>query len=250
MKVPGFDNNVVKEYAEFQQDYDKSSLLRRFEKNHPKVSRLLHPPSLNLYRQPQEQFISKYIINSPEDCLILNLGSGTESRFQKKNIVNLDIFPHDNANIVGDGQFLPFSSETFDVVLLNAVIYYIPKPWLAAEEIYRVLKDKGKVIVTSPFLYHIHDVNDFYRFTDDGLRQLFSSFNEVICCVNRLPSATVISVLSAYFSLFCLNRRVAPVVRLIICYIAYPLKIMDWMLAKNKDSRILAGSFLYVGEKP
>ena len=60
-------------------------------------------------------------------------------------------------------------------------------PFDAVKEIYRVLKPSGIVCVSVPFNFRIHGpLPDCWRFTEHGLRALFSSYE--ICELNALET--------------------------------------------------------------
>jgi ubiquinone/menaquinone biosynthesis C-methylase UbiE len=73
-------------------------------------------------------------------------------------------------DVFADVKKLPFSSGTFDIVLLLQVLEYVDSPQEAFNEIARVLKPNGILISSSPFLYPIHDIPfDKARYTDYSL---------------------------------------------------------------------------------
>ncbi|MFQ5611538.1 MAG: class I SAM-dependent methyltransferase [Anaerolineae bacterium] len=80
-----------------------------------------------------------------------------------KYVVNLDIAPqHHLPNmLIGDASTsFPFSTGSFDIVLLPEVLEHLVEDWVALREAFRVLKDDGGLIVTVPFFsdaasYHI-----------------------------------------------------------------------------------------------
>jgi len=66
---------------------------------------------------------------------------------------------------------LPFSENEFETILLMDVIEHIERPEKLWNEMSRILKKRGKVILGSPFLYWIHEEPfDFSRFTEYKLR--------------------------------------------------------------------------------
>jgi ubiquinone/menaquinone biosynthesis C-methylase UbiE len=68
------------------------------------------------------------------------------SCFQKKNVaVNGNMKP-----TLANAGVLPFTDESFDVVLLREVIEHLPDPEKAISEFARVLKPHGTLIITTP----------------------------------------------------------------------------------------------------
>jgi SAM-dependent methyltransferase len=76
----------------------------------------------------------------------------------------------------GDGRRLPFQSAVFDSVLCTEVIEHVPTPTDVFAEAYRVLKDGGCLVLTTPQTWGLHEVpHDYYRYTEYGLRFLAES---------------------------------------------------------------------------
>jgi SAM-dependent methyltransferase len=61
---------------------------------------------------------------------------------------------------------IPLESNSFDTVLCTDVIEHIKTPSLLFSELARITNDGGKIIVTTPFLYWIHNAPyDYHRYT-------------------------------------------------------------------------------------
>lgn len=91
--------------------------------------------------------------------------------------------PHLDA-IVNLNERLPFRDESFDTVLLTDVLEHIAEPLQLMQEIGRVLRVDGKVIVGVPFMYLLHEVpHDYYRYTEFALRRFcqLSGLNALEC---------------------------------------------------------------------
>jgi SAM-dependent methyltransferase len=61
----------------------------------------------------------------------------------------------------------------FDVVLCTQVMEHVADIMKFCEEIDRVLAPGGKLLVSVPFIYPIHDTHDYRRLTPAGIAQLF-----------------------------------------------------------------------------
>ena len=82
-------------------------------------------------------------------------------------------------DIFTDAADLPFPNESFDNIACLEVLEHVPAPQQVLNEIFRVLKPGGKVWVSAPFLYPIHDAPfDFQRYSEFGLKNaaLISGF--------------------------------------------------------------------------
>ena len=67
---------------------------------------------------------------------------------------------------------LPFATEGFDTIVLSDVLEHIPEPTKLWEEMARLLRPGGRVIMNVPFLYWLHEQPfDFYRYSEHALRR-------------------------------------------------------------------------------
>jgi SAM-dependent methyltransferase len=68
---------------------------------------------------------------------------------------------------------LPFDDKSFDTVLLTDVLEHLPEPASTLNEIARVLRPDGKLLLGVPFLYWIHEEpHDYHRYTEFALRRM------------------------------------------------------------------------------
>lgn len=79
-------------------------------------------------------------------------------------------------SIHADARSLPFPDQAFDTVVCLEVLEHLSEPHEALCEARRVLKSDGRMILSTPFLYPIHDApTDYYRWTRHGLEMLATS---------------------------------------------------------------------------
>jgi SAM-dependent methyltransferase len=77
-----------------------------------------------------------------------------------------------HADVIADlGRSLPFAAASFDGVLLSSVLEHLADPVAALEEVSRVLRPGGALVLEVPFLYWLHEEpHDFGRYTEHALR--------------------------------------------------------------------------------
>ncbi|MDA4120190.1 MAG: class I SAM-dependent methyltransferase [Thaumarchaeota archaeon] len=80
-----------------------------------------------------------------------------------------------------DAENLPYAAGAFDVVVLDQILEHLKHPWIAVDQIRRVLRSGGICVSTSVFVYPLHrgfvgSFDDYYRFSPQGFRALFEGF--------------------------------------------------------------------------
>jgi SAM-dependent methyltransferase len=74
-----------------------------------------------------------------------------------------------------DGRSLPFESKSFDTVICIEVLEHTPDPQNLLNEIARVVKSDGIVVLSAPFSMRLHEEpHDYFRYTPHGFRELFA----------------------------------------------------------------------------
>lgn len=96
------------------------------------------------------------------------------------NRIGMDIARASGAHVIADAHFLPFPPGTFDTILCSEVLEHLTDPERAVREMARVLASGGKLVLTTPFVYPIHEApHDYRRFTFYGLKRLFQPVFEI-----------------------------------------------------------------------
>jgi len=187
---------------------------------------------------------------------ILNLGAG-DGRFDhylSKNVktIKLDIDPSKRSlDVIADAHFLPFKNESFDMVYSIAVMEHVRKPWIVASEISRILRVGGHIAVELPFLNVIHDKEDYFRFTDKGIRSLFDEdeFEVVLEQVGSGGGSFLSVFLFVYLEQFIPSMYLKALWRLLMGYLFSLLKYMDLLVPSSELQRVTANSFSFVARK-
>lgn len=89
-----------------------------------------------------------------------------------------DYYPGNNVDVVGDAHKLSSyfdKGEQFDVIFSTACFEHFAMPWLVAQEMAKLLKVGGHIIIETHFSYISHERPwHFFQFSDMALRVLFS----------------------------------------------------------------------------
>jgi ubiquinone/menaquinone biosynthesis C-methylase UbiE len=114
---------------------------------------------------------------------VLEIGSGNLSYKKYVNFEKyktLDIDPRLKLDYLEDKHKTKVPSNSFNTVIMIEVLEHLYNPFLAIEQVHRILKKEGCVIATTPFIHPYHgEPHDYYRFTSFGLKQIFKDFSHI-----------------------------------------------------------------------
>lgn len=160
-------------------------------------------------------------------------------------------------DVFASADDLPFEDSTFDTVLCTNVLEHVANMEAAFQEISRVHKSGGTLIISVPFLYPTHEAPyDYYRFTGYGLEYLLDKYNyEILECKTwggpGLFFATYFSMIFGKLIHVKLLNSLCCEMQKIFYYI---YKKMMWKRLINKDehsiSKIISlGNFVIAKKK-
>jgi SAM-dependent methyltransferase len=96
------------------------------------------------------------------------------------NVVRGDIRLVAGNELVYDAHHLPFADASLPVVLCTEVLEHCHDPQRVVDECWRVLAPGGRLVLTTRFVFPIHDApGDYYRYTVYGLRHLLRAYDQV-----------------------------------------------------------------------
>lgn len=110
---------------------------------------------------------------------IVSPGSSSKRAFfpGASSYTGFDYYPDSNTDVVGDAHKLSqyFGDRRFDAIFSVSVFEHLAMPWVVAMEINKLLKINGITCHTTHSAWPIHERPwDFWRFSDEGLKVLFS----------------------------------------------------------------------------
>ena len=183
---------------------------------------------------------------------IINLGSGSQRI--RKDVVNVDIHPYRNVDIVGDIYNLPFADNEADAVICDQVLEHLNNPTMALLEMARVLKSGGLIYIAVPFVAGYHSSpDDYYRFTKNGLEATMENagFLKLKSGIRHGPTSGLLSVLNQWLAMiFSLgSNKLYQLCLIIFTALTFPLKFLDYLFYKYGSAENIAFSFYYLGKK-
>jgi len=189
-----------------------------------------------LVRKITRYRLKKFLEKHKTEKKVLDIGACSAS-FKEwfPNNTTLDIDENMNPDVVGDAHKLPFEDDEFDVLLCTEVLEHLHSPHLAANEMRRVLKSGGKLVLSTRFIYPIHDSpHDYFRYTKYGLSHLFRDWK-----VEELSSETntmeTFAVLFQTIAWKC-SLRGGKLMELLFLFTAFLLRKSSWVLREERSS--------------
>ena len=76
-------------------------------------------------------------------------------------------------DIIASAYEIPVPDGSFDSALMTEVLEHLEDPVAALRECRRVLRPGGRVLITVPFIWHLHEEpRDFFRYSGYGLEAI------------------------------------------------------------------------------
>ena len=207
-------------------------------------------------RPRQEAFIQKYANTGKT----LDVGCGNDLyRSFFPNCITLDIEarPGIKVDIVGDAHDLHMiEDQAFDVILCTEVLEHLHTPTRAIAELHRILKPGGMLILTTRFIFPLHDIPcDYYRYTKYGLRHLLKDF-EIIELKEEANTIETLAVLYQRIGFQCDTLGWRPF-KLLWFLKAKLILLFSWILTreygdighKNLEENILSSGYFVAARK-
>jgi SAM-dependent methyltransferase len=155
-----------------------------YQKGKLKASRDIS--EVNIYSRLITDIVAEFYHSNLENVAkgrLLDLGCGKAPLYEAyKNYINDNICVdwdksfHENIYLdkcVNLNKILPFDNCEFDTIILSDVLEHIQNPKLLWDEMSRILKKDGKLIMNVPFFYGLHEEPfDYYRYTKHTLSNM------------------------------------------------------------------------------
>jgi len=145
-----------------------------------------------LTRQVARERIIQFLEKHQTETLTLEVGAGTSpykdffpNRISGDVVADYKITEdihifYSSLNLRFDAHHLPFANDSFLSVLCTEVLEHCTNPQQVVDELHRVLKPGGTLLLTTRFMFPLHEVPyDYFRFTKYGLQMLGRGFSHI-----------------------------------------------------------------------
>ena len=214
------------------------------------IKRVLFPPKSTTARNVKRILDLVLCQNHHARVLIVgggSVGQGMAPFYDNSGIdlVSFDIYASPSVQLIADAHNIPFSGESFDVVIIQAVLEHVLQPEKVVSELYRVLKKDGIVYAETPFLQHVHEgAYDFTRYTESGHRYLFREFELLQSGVSAGAGTQLLWSLDNFFRGLFRSRRVGKLFKILFFWLQY----CDRLIPESYNIDSASGVF-FMGKK-
>lgn len=85
---------------------------------------------------------------------------------------------HPDLDYIGTTSRTCLADKSFDVVFCSQVLEHVSNPAKSFQEIYRILKKNGIAIISTPFLFYLHnEPHDYFRYTKHAFKKFADDAN-------------------------------------------------------------------------
>jgi SAM-dependent methyltransferase len=111
----------------------------------------------------------------------LEIGASRQANRQLyPNSIAGDLLYYPALDLQFDAHKLPFADKSFPKIVCFEVLEHCKAPQTVVDECFRLLQDGGELILTTRFIFPIHDApHDYFRYTRYGLQYLMREFSQV-----------------------------------------------------------------------
>lgn len=165
-------------------------------------------------------------------------------------LVETDVSFGPRTKLICDAHDIPFADESFDGVIIQAVLEHVIDPHRCVEEIYRVIKKQGLVYAETPFMQQIHMGRfDFMRFTHLGHRRLFRKFAEIDSGAVGGPGMALAWSYQYFLLSFTSSNKLRALIKVFSCLTSFYLKYFDYYLINKPGSFDASSGYYFMGRK-
>lgn len=97
--------------------------------------------------------------------------------FPDREYLGIDLREGPGVDVVGSLEKLPLYNHSAGSVLMLNTLEHVRKFWKGLDEVQRVLRPDGALLISCPFYFHLHDYpSDYWRFSPAALEVLLEDY--------------------------------------------------------------------------
>lgn len=134
----------------------------------------------NSSRYRLHHVVADFASQAPPGSKVLDAGAGEapfrplfrHTHYQSADFTKVNK-PYETPTYVCDLAAVPVIDGYYDYILFTQVLEHLPEPANVLQELQRLLRPGGKILITGPLFFEEHEQPyDFYRYTQYGFRYL------------------------------------------------------------------------------
>jgi SAM-dependent methyltransferase/uncharacterized protein YbaR (Trm112 family) len=241
----------------------KDTFFKLSESGFIKTAKAIIPVlSLNVNTKTNYVNFAKYLLNennAHKKMKVLVLGGSVIGKGMNEllsnypssiEFVETDVSFGPRTMLICDGHNLPFQDNSFDGVIVQAVLEHVVDPYSCVKEINRVLKMGGLVYAETPFMQQVHGRQfDFTRFSHLGHRRLFRQFEQLDSGAVCGPGMALAWSYKYFLISFSNNPAIRKGLDIFARFTAFFLKYFDYYLINKKGALDAASGYFFIGKK-
>jgi SAM-dependent methyltransferase len=130
-------------------------------------------------------------------------------------------------------EIVQITSESYEVILCTGLVEHVPDPQRLIDDLHRILKPGGKLIISASAVFSIHEgPNDYFHFTPFSFRRLFADWSRIEMLRGSSQPFETIAILIQRIMIQC---SVSPLARPLI-ELTYPIfPLLDRLIIRQYD---------------
>lgn len=187
--------------------------------------------------QPDRQTLATFVKKHASDFYgtVVDIGGGNRryaSLFSNaKKFVVLDVNKKTNPDIVADAEKLPLPDASADGVICTQVLGDVWNITVAIEEMHRILKQNGLLMITEALHAEAHDEpTDYWRFTKYAWKKLLEDKYDILVIQERGGFFALIAQqkIRRMIEVMQPSKRIWPLQKICTAYAMALCKIAEW----------------------
>ena len=211
--------------------------------------------SANVSSAQNVRTFADHVLKLARPARVLVIGSRVQgsdmeilSEYPQIKLVESDVELGPRPAVVFDAHDIPFEDDSFDGVIVQAVLEHVADPTRCVSEIARVLRPHGVIYAETPFMQQVHEgAYDFTRYTHLGHRRLMRDFEEIDSGVACGPGMALAWAWRYFLLSFARTRQTRLVATAVARGTAFWLKYFDGFLAERPGAYDAASGFYFIG---